>query len=311
MDLIELESGKITRSWNVEGTIFSLAFRPDGAQLAGAGYDDTAVHVWDVANGKKLHTYKGIAAASCVAFSPDGHRLAGMGYSGELHLWYAGSGQEMLILRPFAPPPGSLGFTPRLAFSPDGSRIAANSASGIVSVWDAGVGAVPAFRELEPELSIDSLEPGLTTDSPDAALATASPEAALATGSLESAVLKRRAELAVRLGRWNEAVDDGSRLLEHDPDDLAALLIRARQPGPGRNGTGVERRGTGAPARPRIVSSWPRPGRSTTAGAAGSWNRTTGTRPGNHGPVQGPVTRRCFCWAPITPTRPRGWPTSS
>ena len=85
-----------------------------------------------------------------MAYSPDGRRLAGMGYSGEVHLWDAGSGQEMLILRPFAPPAGSLGFTPRLAFSPDGSRIAANSAHGIITVWDAGADAVPAYRELDP-----------------------------------------------------------------------------------------------------------------------------------------------------------------
>ncbi len=218
VDLCELESGKITRSWNESGIISALVFRPDGAQLAGAGYQEAAVHVWDVVTGNKLNTYHGIAAASSVAYSPDGRRLAGMGYSGEVHLWDSRSGQEMLILRPFAPPPGSLGFTPRLAFSPDGSRIAANSAAGIVTIWDAGAAAVPAFRELEPALTIDS---------PDRDLASDSRGPALAPESLDATVVQRRAELALRSGRWDEALDDGSRLLKRELDDRSALLIRA------------------------------------------------------------------------------------
>ncbi len=190
--LLDPDSGRTIRTWNDGGIIYSLAFRPDGAQLAGAGYNSATIYVWNVATGEKLHKYDGIPAASCVTYSPDGRRLAGMGYSGEVHLWDVGSGQEMLILRPFSPPAGSLGFTPRIAFSPDGSRIAANSAHGIITVWDAGANAVPDYRELDPSQ------------------------------------WQRRADLALRSGRWDEAIEDSSRLLERDPDDLEARLIRAR-----------------------------------------------------------------------------------
>jgi WD40 repeat protein len=118
-----------------------LAFSPDGTQLAAPDINGASVFVWDPVSGKLLFKLAASSNTSCVAYSPDSSRLAAIGYDGNVHLWDAEFGQELLVLRALAPPNTHLGFTARVAFSPDGSRIVANSAYGILSVFDAGPGA--------------------------------------------------------------------------------------------------------------------------------------------------------------------------
>jgi WD40 repeat protein len=119
-----------------------LAFSPDGTQLAAPDNDGASVFVWDSVSGKLLFKLAASSDTSCVAYSPDGSRLAAVGYDGNVHLWDAEFGQELLVLRTLAPPNTHLGFTARVAFSPDGSRIVANSAYGILNVFDAGQDAL-------------------------------------------------------------------------------------------------------------------------------------------------------------------------
>jgi WD40 repeat protein/predicted Ser/Thr protein kinase len=120
------------------GLVKFLAFDPDGVRLAVADYGGAKVHIWDIAAGTQI-TNPGPTAVSCVGFTPDGKRLAALGYDGNVHLADSQTGEAVLVLRSFGPPPGSVGFTPRMAFSPDGSMIAANALSEAVgnrlNVW--------------------------------------------------------------------------------------------------------------------------------------------------------------------------------
>jgi WD40 repeat protein len=139
---------------NVSGVVFS----PDGKRLAGGAADEKvkapAVKVWDAQTGQELLSLKGhTTSVASVALSPDGKRLAsGSGtwdatgtafVSGEVKLWDAQTGQEMLTLK------GHTAKVVSLAFSPDSKRLASGSGddgrsypprSGEVKVWDVQTG---------------------------------------------------------------------------------------------------------------------------------------------------------------------------
>jgi WD40 repeat protein len=83
------------------------------------------------------HTLRGhTGAVSSVTFSPDGSRIASASSErykvvGEVKLWDAAAGQEVLTLK------GHESGVTSLACSPDGLRIASAGLDGTVKVWDA------------------------------------------------------------------------------------------------------------------------------------------------------------------------------
>ncbi len=134
----DAETRAVLKTLDRLGHVTSVAFHPDGTRLTIADDGERKVHLWDLAAGS-LITNPGPDGVGCVGFTSDGKRLAAMGYDGNVHLADARTGDEVLVLRNFGPPPGSGGFTPRMAFSPDGSRIAGHYAiSGTLNIWDLG-----------------------------------------------------------------------------------------------------------------------------------------------------------------------------
>jgi WD40 repeat protein len=122
----------------------SAAYGPDGALLA-TGDSAGAILIRDAATGERLRTLPAHAGAvRGLAFSPDGRRLASASFdslraTGEVKLWDADTGQELLAL------PGQLA----VAFSADGRRLAAPAAGRLrdvqdILVWDGSPG--PADR---------------------------------------------------------------------------------------------------------------------------------------------------------------------
>jgi WD40 repeat protein/tRNA A-37 threonylcarbamoyl transferase component Bud32 len=133
--------------------VYALAFSPDGSRLAAAtgswqgGEFPGEVKVWDVAARHQLLTLRGHTDAVWgVAFSPDGKRLVScsgtnavegalMGRAdqapGEIKVWDAISGQELLTLRH-----GHKGSIFGVAFSPDGKRLASAGVDGFVKIWE-------------------------------------------------------------------------------------------------------------------------------------------------------------------------------
>jgi hypothetical protein len=112
----------------------SLAFAPDGARLATAGYDGM-VRVWHAGTGKPLWQQDcgGLLdlelQAPLVAFSPDGKTLAVSAYH-SIRLWDAATGKE---LRSFRLPFMQLGGT--LGFSADGQMLIATGDRGALGRW--------------------------------------------------------------------------------------------------------------------------------------------------------------------------------
>jgi WD40 repeat protein len=127
-----------------------VAFSPDGGRLAVA-CDDKTVGVWDARTGAKVRTLPGGAGevSGVVAFSPDGERLAATNFSrlgalnlpGEVKVWDARTGAELLALK------GPGGPAADLAFSPDSSRLTCAGWDGTLRVWDArGGGEVLSIK---------------------------------------------------------------------------------------------------------------------------------------------------------------------
>jgi hypothetical protein len=74
------DSGIATGQWE------QLTFSPDGRQLASS--DGTVVHLWEVATGKEIRTFRGHRSEiAALAFRADGRRLASAGYESTTLLW--------------------------------------------------------------------------------------------------------------------------------------------------------------------------------------------------------------------------------
>jgi len=124
------------------GGVLSVAFSPDGSQLALSSRD--VVDIRDVSSPArplvhKLRKHSNFVYA--VAFSPDGKRLATGGWDKTIWLWDRKSGTPLQALI------GHRGFVRGLAFSPDSTQLVSGSEDKSVRRWDlTGTGENAAFH---------------------------------------------------------------------------------------------------------------------------------------------------------------------
>lgn len=113
---------------------YALALSPDGKLLA-TGNIDGQIHLWQVADGKNLLTFKGHEGVVwTVAFSPDGQTLASCGLDKLVKLWDIQTGDCLKTLDEHTDVVWSI------SFSPDGQILASGSSDTSIRLWDIRLG---------------------------------------------------------------------------------------------------------------------------------------------------------------------------
>ena len=148
----------------------TLAYSPDGRQLATARTSDNVAHVWDVQTGAELMRLDHDGEVLAVAFSPDGQYIATGSADGSTRIWSRDGIQVGRTTTDRSSPTFTVAFSPdshylatggfsfaaevvdvpgaadvlqlplddsaqSLAWSPDGTRVAAASNDGTARIW--------------------------------------------------------------------------------------------------------------------------------------------------------------------------------
>ena len=129
VNLWDVSSGKLLRTFATRHPVWSLAFAPDGRQLLAAGWS-SEVLIWNINDDspprKLLEHHLNVWAA---VFSPDGNAIATTGSDQTVRLWDAKTLQLTSILH------GHGNEVWCVAFSPDGQQLATGGKDQSVMVW--------------------------------------------------------------------------------------------------------------------------------------------------------------------------------
>ena len=115
------------------GLVRTMAFSPDGLQLATGGMDGT-VRLGDAFGGPGQQVLE--AEVTSLAFSPDGALLAGGLFSNAVSIWDTATGELLLMLGDGEDTVSVLS----VAFHPDGQMVAAGANDGTVTVSNVATG---------------------------------------------------------------------------------------------------------------------------------------------------------------------------
>jgi WD40 repeat protein len=107
-------------------------FSPAGKLVATAQFK--FAKLWDVADGRLLHTLEGHGdVVYGVAFSPDGKRLVTVSPDHRARIWDVASGRSVRVLK-------TRGIVPKAEFSVDGALVLTADGPGGAGIWDASDG---------------------------------------------------------------------------------------------------------------------------------------------------------------------------
>lgn len=127
VQLIDVETGKVKRTFDMPAAARACVFSPDGKLMATGGYEQEngvySARLWEVATGKELRRFAVARQLNqpigALAFSHDGKTLAASAWGGRLHLFEIDTGKELRVFP-------EIGKDIRgIAFAPDGKTVAA------------------------------------------------------------------------------------------------------------------------------------------------------------------------------------------
>ena len=111
------------------GQVLSVAWSPDGRELAAANQDGV-VRIWDVRKRKLVRRLRGHTGwTRGVDWSPNGDLIATSGADGMIRVWDAGNGKELRVVRAGGQEAWSV------PWSPDGERLVSADGDGTVRIW--------------------------------------------------------------------------------------------------------------------------------------------------------------------------------
>lgn len=145
-----------TRLPGPRGTVYTVAYSPDGHMLAAGNVHQNLVRLWDVSDpsrpvalGRPVPMDRSVNSILSLAFSPDGRVLAVGGHTshngdagsgGIVDLWSLTSPSHPALLGRLKSPAiqglDAATTIESLAFSPDGRTLAAGWHAGLVSLWN-------------------------------------------------------------------------------------------------------------------------------------------------------------------------------
>jgi len=121
-------------SWNAHSNeIMSVAYSPDGDQIASASWDWT-VRLWDSASGELQATLPHSFYVNLVTYSPQGRHIAVAVLDGTVQIWDVTTEENIRELQ------GHSDQVQGVAYSPDGQRIASCSLDASVRLWNVETG---------------------------------------------------------------------------------------------------------------------------------------------------------------------------
>ena len=133
IELYNQAEGAYTLLATLEGhsdDVNSVAYRPDGQQLA-SGSDDNTVGLWDPSSHQQLALLKGHSGGvMSVCYKPDGQQLASGSLDNTVGLWDPSSHQQLALLK------GHSGVVMSVCYRPDGQQLASGSLDNTVGLWD-------------------------------------------------------------------------------------------------------------------------------------------------------------------------------
>ncbi|MGC4042678.1 MAG: AAA-like domain-containing protein [Armatimonas sp.] len=146
------ETGELIHQFTIpaEVGVSSLAFSPDGTQLAVGGFKQGVVHLLHVPSGRTHAVLPGPSGAiGEMAFSPDGRFLATGGFDATIRIFPLTAANPTAESRTLE---GHAGKVYTLTFSPDGQTLASGGKDGITRFWDVNT-AHETMRIPSPDIS--------------------------------------------------------------------------------------------------------------------------------------------------------------